>query len=86
MPTVDGVDLPPGWGLIRTVVGRSQSTVGYMSYQFAAMPADSGYVLVPVRKGVIYRRECDGLVYPTLMAAIMAAELQKGDASEQRVV
>lgn len=81
MPTVDWVDLPPGWELIR-MLGRSQSIVGYMSYQFAAMPADSGYVLIPVRKGVLYRRECDGLVYPTLMAAIMAAELQKGDASE----
>lgn len=81
MPTVDGVDLPPGWDLIRTL-GRGQSIVGYMSCQFAAMPADGGHVLIPVRRGVLYRRECDGLVYPTLMAAIMAAELQKGDASE----
>lgn len=81
MPTVDGVDLPPGWDVL-----RFGSKVGYMSYQFAAMPADSGYVLIPVRKGIIHRRECDGLVYPTIMAAIMAAELQKGDASEQRVV
>lgn len=53
-----------------------------MSDWFAAEPVVGGYVLIPVRKGMIHRRECDGLVYPTLMAAIMAAELQKGDASE----
>lgn len=77
MPTVDGVDLPPGWDVLR--VGKMAE---YMSCRFATMPADGGHVLIPVRKGVLYRRECDGLVYPTLMAAIMAAELQKGDASE----
>ena len=77
MPTVDGVDLPPGWDVL-----RFGSKVGCMSDQFAAEPRNGGYVLIPVREGVIYRRECDGLVYPALIAAIMAAELQKGDASE----
>lgn len=77
MPTVAGVDLPPGWDVL-----RFGSRVGCMSDWFAAEPVVGGYVLIPVRKGIIHRRECDGLVYPTLMAAIMAAELQKGDASE----
>ncbi len=77
MPTVDGVDLPPGWDVL-----RFGSKVGCMSDRFAAEPVVGGYVLLPVRRGIIYRRECDGLVYPALIAAIMAAELQKGDASE----
>ena len=77
MPTVDGVDLPPGWDVL-----RFGSRVGCMSDWFAAEPVVGGYVLIQVRKGIIHRCECDGLVYPTIMAAIMAAELQKGDASE----
>ncbi len=77
MPTVDGVDLPPGWDVL-----RFGSRVWCMSDWFAAEPVVGGYVLIPVREGIIHGRERDGLVYPTLMAAIMAAELQKGDASE----
>jgi len=56
-----------------------------MSDWFAAEPVEGGYILIPMLKGtggIISRDPCDGLVYPTLMAAIMAAELQKGDASE----
>lgn len=78
VPTVGGVDLPPGWDVLRFGSRR----VGCMSDRFAAEPVEGGYILIPVRKGVISRDQCDGLVYPTLMAAIMAAELQKGDASE----
>jgi len=77
MPTVDGVDLPPGWDVLR--VGKMAE---YMSDAFATQRRNGGYVLLPVRRGIICRRKCDGLVYPTIMAAIMAAELQKGDASE----
>ena len=46
MPTVDGVDLPPGWDVL-----RFGSRVGCMSDWFAAEPVVGGYVLIPALGG-----------------------------------